>query len=179
MNQAERERAIGYLEQTKAVYLKETSGLTEAQWRFKPAPESWSVAECAEHIAVLEDVIFARIQGMADLPMAPAEELAQIAGKEDLMVRMVTSRSRKVQAPEAVRPTNRWPTAELLVEHFTQSRDHAIAFVSSADGLRNRTHPHFILGPLDGYQWLLFLAAHSDRHLKQIAEVKATPEYPK
>jgi hypothetical protein len=39
------------------------------------------------------------------------------------------------------------------------------------------------LGPLgkklDPYQWLLFIAAHSERHTKQMLEVKADPGFPK
>ena len=32
--------------------------------------------------------------------------------------------------------------------------------------------------PLDAYQWLLFISAHSERHTKQILEVKADPNFP-
>jgi len=35
------------------------------------------------------------------------------------------------------------------------------------------------IGVLDGFQWFLFLASHSERHLKQIEEVKSDPHYPK
>jgi hypothetical protein len=36
------------------------------------------------------------------------------------------------------------------------------------------------LGPkLDAYEWVLFIAAHSERHTKQIHEVKADPNFPK
>jgi hypothetical protein len=32
---------------------------------------------------------------------------------------------------------------------------------------------------MDGYEFVLFIAAHSERHTKQILEVKADPNYPK
>jgi hypothetical protein len=32
---------------------------------------------------------------------------------------------------------------------------------------------------LDGYQCLLLIAGHSERHLQQMREVKADPNYPK
>ena len=35
------------------------------------------------------------------------------------------------------------------------------------------------LGPLDGYQWLLFMAAHWERHLGQIKEAKADAKFPR
>jgi hypothetical protein len=31
---------------------------------------------------------------------------------------------------------------------------------------------------MDGYQWILAAAAHTERHTKQILEVKANPEFP-
>jgi hypothetical protein len=34
-------------------------------------------------------------------------------------------------------------------------------------------------GYRDGYQMLLTLAGHAERHSQQIAEVKADPKYPK
>jgi hypothetical protein len=32
---------------------------------------------------------------------------------------------------------------------------------------------------LNAYQWLIYLPLHTERHDKQIAEVKASPGYPK
>jgi hypothetical protein len=32
---------------------------------------------------------------------------------------------------------------------------------------------------IDAYQWLLFLCAHTERHLAQIREVKASAGFPK
>jgi hypothetical protein len=32
---------------------------------------------------------------------------------------------------------------------------------------------------LDAYEWILFISAHSERHTKQILEVKADPNFPK
>ncbi len=32
---------------------------------------------------------------------------------------------------------------------------------------------------LDAYEWVLFIAAHSERHTKQILEVKADPNFPR
>jgi hypothetical protein len=36
-----------------------------------------------------------------------------------------------------------------------------------------------IFKDLDGYQWLLMISLHSERHAAQIAEVKAHAAYPK
>lgn len=57
VTQAKKDRALQYLESTKASLLEATKGLSEAQWDFKPAPDRWSVAQVMEHIAVSEDFI--------------------------------------------------------------------------------------------------------------------------
>ena len=51
VTQAEKDRALQYLESTKKNVLEATKGLSEAQWNFKPAPDRWSVAQVMEHIA--------------------------------------------------------------------------------------------------------------------------------
>ena len=45
VTQAEKDKALQYLETTKKNILEATRGLSEAQWNFKPAPERWSVAQ--------------------------------------------------------------------------------------------------------------------------------------
>jgi hypothetical protein len=172
---ADRERAIAYLEQTKTAVLDSTAALDEAQWRFKPSPETWSPAECIEHVAIVETELLRRIQELAQGPAAPDEILAQTPGKEETMVKMVRSRARKVSAPEGARPTNRFSSSAELRAHFVEVRERTIVYVrTTEDPIRQRTYDHFVLGPLDCYQWILFLAAHSERHLKQLEEVLAS-----
>src|SRR5713101_1048370 len=49
VTQAEKDKALQYLETTKKGVLEATKGLSEAQWNFKPAPDRWSVAQVTEH----------------------------------------------------------------------------------------------------------------------------------
>ena len=65
------------------------------------------------------------------------------------------------------------------VAAFKDRRTKTIAYASKTqDDLRGRVADS-PLGPLDAYQWLVFMAAHSERHLAQIKEVKADPKFPK
>jgi hypothetical protein len=172
------QRAIEYLERTRAIFQRATAGLTDEQWHFKPTPECWSVAECTEHLALVEERILALVQSMPNQPETSAEELAVIQKKDEFILTKVSSRRRKQLAPPDAVPANRWPQDELRAR-FLAVRDRTIALASLADGaLHTRVNPHFALGPLTGYQWLLFVAAHSDRHLKQMEEVKADPAFP-
>ena len=59
------------------------------------------------------------------------------------------------------------------------AREKTIAYAQSTqDDLRTHVGEG-PMGPMDAYQWLLLLAAHSARHTAQILEVEANPGYPK
>jgi len=169
MTPAERDYAIAYLERTKAALLDATAHFSHEQWRLKPAPEQWSPAECVEHLAITETSLLKAIQKTVTEAPAPADVLASCAGKEQIIEKAVPSRGRKVQAPEPARPTNRF--ADPLAE-FIATRARTLEYVrTTSDPIRVRTYPHFVFGPLDGYQWLIFMAAHTERHLAQLLEV--------
>ena len=72
---------------------------------------------------------------------------------------------------------NRSPADSL--KHFTESRAKTLAFLKETKGLRDHAIDSPLGKKLDAYQWVLFIAAHSERHTKQINEVKADPNFPK
>jgi hypothetical protein len=177
MTSDERQRVLDYLEQTKAEILTSTASFSEAQWRFKPSPEQWNAAECVEHIAVVEQSLLRTLQRLAAGPPGSEEALASTRGKDEIILRAVPRRGGKAQAPEPARPSNRWPDTAALLASFAEIRDQTILYVRSTDhSLRSVSHPHIVFGPLDGYQWLLFLAAHSERHLRQLLELQTKSE---
>jgi DinB superfamily len=177
---AEREAALNSLQATHDAFLKSIAGLSEKQWRFKPAPDRWSVAEVSEHIAVSEAKIFGLVQGtIMKSPLNP-ERRAEVAGKDELVLQKVPDRSQKAQAPEFLKPTNRWATRQELTKAFEDSRKATMDYVRTTnDDLRDHFGPHPLLGTLDAYQWILLISAHSERHTKQIEEVKADPNFPR
>jgi hypothetical protein len=178
LTQAEKERAEKYLEQTRDGVVAATKGLSEAQFKFKSAPDRWSVAETLEHITLAEDFL---LQNITDKIMkSPAGPADRDTGKLDAMILgAVPDRSQKRQAPGPLVPKGRWTPAETLA-HFQESRAKTIAFLGSTPDLRaHASAENPFQQPMDGYQWLLFIAAHSERHTKQILEVKADPNFPK
>ncbi|MGO9012197.1 MAG: DinB family protein [Bryobacteraceae bacterium] len=177
LTQADRERGVQYLEQTRDGVVAAVKGLSDAQMKFKSAPDRWSVAETLEHIAKAEDLLF---QLITDTVMkAPAGPADRDTAKIDAMVlARIPDRSHKVQAPPPLVPTGNWTPAECL-DHFLKSRAKTIAFLESTPGLREHVADSPLRQPLDGYEWLLYIAAHSERHTKQILEVKADPNFPK
>jgi len=175
---AERDRAIAELTASRQQFLDSVAGLSAAQWNFKPDEKTWSVAECAEHIAVSEDVIFGRVT--QQIMQAPAAPDAKSAVTDDFILKAVVNRTQKFQAPEVLRPTHRFATPQDIVDHFKQSRARTIAYIrDTQDDLRGHFGDHPVLKTMDAYQWILLLSAHSQRHTAQLNEVKANPNFPK
>ncbi len=175
--QAEKDKALQYLETTKKNVLEATKGLSEAQWNFKSAPDRWSVAQVMEHIAAAEDFIRGMLK--EKVMMGPAGDPGRDVKKADeAVLMMVPDRTTKAQAPEPLVPTNRFGSPEGSIKHFVDSRAATEDFLKTTTGLRDHVTDS-PLGKLDGYEFVLFIAAHSERHTKQINEVKADPNFPK
>ena len=175
---ADRDRAMQYLESTRQAVLDATAGLSEAQWNFKSAPDRWSVAEVVEHIAAAEDFLMAMVTNQVMKgPARPAGD--DVKAIDDMVVAKIPDRSKKAQAPEPIKPTNRYGSPQASLKHFTDARAQTEAFLKTHDDLREHAIDSPMGKKLDGYEWVLFVAGHSERHTKQINEVKADPNFPK
>jgi hypothetical protein len=174
----ERDVALKHLAETRQKFLDSISTLNEAQWTFKPAPDRWSIAEVAEHIAISESTILQLIrEKIMSAPPAPPEA-ARVP--DEKVIAGVTDRSERFQAPEFLRPTNRWSTWEALVKDFIAARQTTVDYVkTTTDDMRAHAAPHPVLKTLDAYQWLLLVSAHTARHTAQIEEVKTSSGYTK
>jgi uncharacterized damage-inducible protein DinB len=180
LTKEERDRAVDYLKQTQKDFLAAIDGLSEEQWKFKAAPDRWSIAETAEHITVTEDTIWKLVsEKIMKSPAAP-EKRAEAKGKDETILTVIPDRSRKAQAPERLKPTGKWATRAALVKDFDAMRGQEIAYLKETkEDLRSHFEEHPFLKTMDAYQWLIFNGAHAKRHTAQILEVKADPNFPK
>ena len=177
MTDNERQSLLEHLRRTRAILLNSIAGVTPEQWRFEPEPGAWSIAQCAEHVALTENAIFARVT--APRSAAELSEKPQTEGKDELVLRAVPARQRKVTAPEPVRPANRFADPEVFARHFETLRDRIVDYVATTQtDIRAIQDSHFVLQSLDGYQWLLLSGSHAERHANQIAEIKQHPAFP-
>lgn len=174
----DRKKGLAYLEKTRAGVVAAVKGLSEAQLNFKAAPEKWSVAETLEHIASSEGMLFglASTQAMQG-PARPAGDDAKAI--DEFVLSAIPDRTKKASAPEPLIPKNRYGSAKEALAQFQKDRATTTAFMKNTAGLRDHAIDSPLGKKLDPYQWLLFVAAHSERHTKQMLEVKADPKFPK
>jgi transposase len=170
---------VALLRKTGDAFDHALTGLMPAQWTFKPAPTRWSIFEVTEHVATVETGAAQLVSGRLIARPATEQQKAEARGKDVTIVQTMKDRGRPMEAPEFVRPSGRWPSPAAAVAAFQESREKMIALLERLGGnLRDYCAPHPILGTLDGYQWMLFVGSHLDRHTEQIAEIKVTPGFP-
>lgn len=177
LSHADLERGLQYLETTRKNIVDATRGLSEAQWNFKPSPFRWSVAQVIEHIAASEDLLRQATEGQ--IKQAPAVPDRDLKKTDDRVLDMVPDRSKRFQAPEQLRPRNQFGTPEAALKHFLDSRAKTVELLKNTPDLRAHVVDGGPLGKIDAFDGILFIAAHSERHTKQLLEVKADPKFPK
>ena len=174
----DREFALKYLNDTKDDYVKQLTGISDAQLNFRSAEGRWTIAEIAEHITVVEQALFGMITNQVMKAPAPkCEDPNRVA--DTAIVLAITNRSQKFTAPEQVRPNGRWKTKEDLLASFDKTRNTTIDFMKNNKADLRSTFAQAPMGMMDGFQWVLFMTGHSERHLAQLKEVKADAGYPK
>jgi hypothetical protein len=161
------------IDRTRGRLRRAVEGLSEEQQGFRPAPDRWSVAQLCEHLSIVEGNVAALLRKV--LGKAEAEAPAREGGFAPVSIGEFVERTHgvKLDAPEAVRPGGTRTLSESLAA-LTDSRAalHALRpRLERVDGHALR-FPHPAWGPLNLYQWLLFVGAHESRHISQIEALK-------
>ena len=161
---AERATLIRRLQESRDRYLRAVGSAADPALRL--APDSWSILECTEHVAVAERQMLALWTKLA-LP-------GQSNPVQDQTVpQRAADRAQKQKAPDRSRPTGRYPSLAEAIKDFNANRAQTIIYVESNAGeLRGKTVTHPLMGVLDGYQLILLMAGHAERHAAQIDEIK-------
>jgi DinB superfamily len=177
LTQAERDSLTKHLQETRQAFLDSIAGLSEAQWTFRAGPDRWSIAEVAEHIAISETTLLRLVTDQ--IMKGPAVARNPDAVSDEKLLAALLDRTSKFQAPEMLKPANRWATRDALTKDFVAAREKTAAYVkTTTDDLHGHAGPHPVFKMLDGYQWVLLLSGHSARHTAQIQEVKTSAGYP-
>jgi hypothetical protein len=181
MTPTEREFALKGLDDSRERLVGIVRGLSREQLAYRSDPDRWSIAENLEHIILVEKFVLGALRGPANQATGLSRQ-SRWEGRDQLfMKKLAEDRVERFEAPERFRPSGRWP-AETVVAEFDAARVFSREFAASTPAdLRSRffLHPAPAIGEIDGYQLLLLIGAHCDRHCKQSDEVKAFPLFPR
>ena len=178
MSSQDRAALIKDLEGSRAKFLEAIADVkTEAQWNYKPAPDRWSVGECAAHIIAAEEYFRQNIAAALKSPAVTPP--ANATAGDGLIAKMIRDRSQRFTAPAAIEPTGKVVPKAQAIKDFEATRAKSIEYVKTTqDALRE----HVAGQPpqqMSAYQLVLMMSGHTERHTAQLLEVKATAGYPK
>ncbi len=160
-------------------------GLTEPQLHWNPAPGSWSIALCVDHLNVTNRHFAANFEKA--VPGAKAANLLDegpyVYGfLSRMFMRMVEPPPKmKVKAPKRFQPGTPGTREELMAEFFAQ-HDRLIGIMKDVNGLDLAR----IKVPSPVADWLKFpmgmmfwiVSAHNRRHLWQMRRIRQSPVFP-
>ena len=165
--------SLELLDAHHAALERAVAGVPRAARERRPAADGWSVAEILEHLAIVETGITALLAGrIAESRATGLGAEADEAGGATLDPARLLDRSRKITAGEASQPREGLD-ADAAWGRLSERRAALRALLRDADGLALSTvvAPHPLLGTLDVYGWVAFIAGHEGRHAAQIAEM--------
>jgi hypothetical protein len=172
MTDGDRQRLLAHLEMTESWLASEVSGLSEAQLKFRMSPDSWTIMDVVEHLAVAEGQYWTSVQESMKKPASATKPEATDAG----ILWYGIDRTNRQKTGEARVPTGRWPTVQGSLDEFRKRRAGMHEYAKSTqEDLRSYA---LIDGNMDVYQWFLMISTHSQRHILQIREIKAHASYP-
>lgn len=180
LTSSERAKAIKLMQDSQTEFLEAVENLTDAAWTFKPAPERWSIAEVSEHIVLSEGLLFGVVEKALAADSNPDWD-SKTGAKNEFLEKVMLNRTGKAQAPEQIQPKGKMTRAE-IISRYKEGRAKTLKFTEETQlPMKEHTfeHPLPIFNTLNAYQWLIYIPLHNMRHDQQIAEVKASPNFPK
>jgi hypothetical protein len=144
-----------------------------AKFDHQPRSGGWSGTGIIQHLGTVEGMATKMLEGL--FAKALAEGIAAEKGTarwlHSLDTYNVLDRSRPITAPaRAVPPADAqlapaWASLQAVRQRLLR----AVATVDGRD-LSAVSAPHPVFGALNGYQWVLVIGQHEERHLSQLRE---------
>jgi len=174
MDANDRNQLLNLLAESREALCAAAANLSDEQSRLRPVPDRWSVLECVEHVALVENGILTLIT----TSLTPCPPLPDRTREENIL-RNTTNRAIKFNAPERLQPKGRLASLAAALEQFQQNRARSIEYVEHCDkDMRAFSLPHPAFGPITAHEFLIILALHPARHANQIREVRQSLGFP-
>lgn len=168
------EEVINYLDIERTALRQAVESVPPELRDQQPGADRWSVAQVLQHLLIIEKRIgLGMTKWVTDAATAGiGTETETSSVMNSLPLQLITDRSQRRNAPEEVRPAGDID-ADSAWAALEKSRDTLRAAFVAGDGLAlsKIIQPHPVLGPINLYQWMLFVGSHEMRHTAQIVEI--------
>jgi hypothetical protein len=161
--------------------------LTDEQLNWKPAPDSWSIAQCLNHLAATsekfdQDFAKAIVRGREKQPASGAARYRPTLLGGWLVKQLSPDAKRRMPAPKVFRPSESSAIKGAL-ERFLRQQAKFLSLVNDAQGINyNKTRLRSPVTPLMRYSLadaFVMTVVHGQRHLAQARRVRETSGFPR
>ncbi len=164
------------------------ASLSTEQLGWRPAPASWSIGECLEHLVTMNRLYMGRIDRLFSGAIAKATPDAGFRGgtvAARFIAAMGPDSARKFKAPSVFKPSAPGAGGDLdpgIVERFIEQQAHMKSVMERCRGVDLRRAK--VRSPVSGLirfrlgDVLRLLVEHGKRHLNQAEAVLASDGFP-
>jgi hypothetical protein len=177
LSKADRSAAIASLKATQKELINTVKGLSDAQLNYKPDADTWSVAECIEHLAISEKALMGAVDMAKQTPADPSQR-GSLAMSDQEVIGMISDRSMKIKTRPDLEPKNSFGSMDGSLSAFKDQRKANMKYVKKTDDDLRHHYFDFPFGKVDALQVILFMSGHTTRHTDQIKEVIAHASFP-
>jgi len=160
------------------------AGLTSEQLNWQPAPGSWSVGQCLEHLCIMNEVYLPPISAaFKEKPDSPVEQITPgwFGGWFIRNFAEPTSGSKRVRAPAKIRPASHVEVS--VLDRFLSGNQSCRDIIVRA-GSKNVNRIRFWNPFIPGLRFtvgtgLQIIVSHERRHLLQAERVRDAVNLPR
>ncbi len=178
VSQRERSFAVSLMKESRNDLLNQAKGLSNNQLNYRSPSSQLSIKKCLLQAAWAEKKLWQTIRSTLKHPANP-EKRSTIRFTDEQLIHRTEEGTLTAAGEATFKQANApWKTvAEALASYKNMRNDHIKYMKTSTEDLRN----HVVLtqaGWLDCYQYILILAAQSNRYTRQIEEIMADKNFP-
>jgi hypothetical protein len=167
------EEIMDYLARVRADLTALVEHTPPAAFDRKPKNGGWTGTGIIQHTGKVEGAATKHLEGLFAKAMAEGmpPETGTVPWLHSLDGRRMLDRTQRIESPERLVPdataelASSWASLQAVRERLKR----ALASVDGRDlSIISASHP--IFGPLNGYQWVITIGKHEERHLIQLRE---------
>ena len=177
MTDRDREHLLVHFEMTTQMVAEQVRGLSPAQLEYKASPDRWSIRECVSHLAVDEPDYWRDLHKAVKAPPGMKEKKSEVTDADIMWYGI--DRVVHTKTGGGHEKVETYKNLDEAMAKFQALRAVIINYIKTTnDDLRAHSFGEY--GEvIDCWQWMLEISTHAERHIQQIREIKADPNFPK
>jgi hypothetical protein len=167
ISSTERKALTGHLRDVHLGFSQTIDRFNDTAWTTERCAGEWSPAQVTEHALLVERSILQSVTKHLNDTPSPERQI-EVQGKDELLRRFLLGQGRAKASEKS--STFLGLTKVEVVSSLAQSyyEFSAVMNVYAATPLHGISWRHGGFGLLTGFQWLLYIPLHSERHLHQL-----------